>query len=64
MVCGMEMGPCAGKETGELALLRQLLDHLDPNDILLTDRYFLAHGGRLTYLGVAGGVGTPTMRQE
>ena len=40
MCCGMAMGPYAGKETGELALLRQLLDDLDPNDILLTDRYF------------------------
>lgn len=40
MVCGMAMGPYSGKETGELALLRQLVDHLDANDILLTDRYF------------------------
>ena len=40
MVCGMAMGPYSGKETGELALLRQLVDQLDPDDILLTDRYF------------------------
>ncbi len=40
MVCGMAMGPYTGKETGELALLRQLVDHLDRHDILLTDRYF------------------------
>ena len=36
----MAMGPYAGKETCELALLRQRVDHLDPNDILLPDRYF------------------------
>ena len=43
MVCGMAMGPCSGKETGELALMRELLDQLDPNDILLTDRYFCSY---------------------
>jgi hypothetical protein len=43
MVCGMAMGPYAGKETGELALLRQLLDQLGPDDILLTDRYFCSY---------------------
>lgn len=40
MVCGMAIGPYSGKETGELALLRELVDGLDANDILLTDRYF------------------------
>ncbi len=40
MVCGMAIAPYSGKETGELALLRQLVDQLDPHDILLTDRYF------------------------
>lgn len=43
MVCGMAMGPCAGKETGEMALLRELLDQLQPGDILLTDRYFASY---------------------
>ena len=43
MVYGMAIGPYAGKETGELALFRQLMDHLDPNDILLTDRYFSSY---------------------
>lgn len=38
MVCDMSMGPYSGKETGEGALLRQLLDRLNPRDILLTDR--------------------------
>ncbi len=40
MVCGMAIAPYVGKETGELALLRQLVDQLGPHDILLTDRYF------------------------
>ena len=43
MLSGMAIGPCTGKETGELALMRQLLDQLDPNDILLTDRYFCSY---------------------
>lgn len=38
MVSGMAMGPFAGKETGELALLRELLDQFDPNDIFLADK--------------------------
>ena len=43
MVCGMAIGPYSGKETGELALMRQLVDQLDPHDILLTDRYFCSY---------------------
>ncbi len=43
MVGGMEIGPYAGKETSELALMRKLLDQLDPSDILLTDRYFCSY---------------------
>jgi len=43
MLCGMAIGPYSGKETGELALMRELLDKLDPNDILLTDRYFCSY---------------------
>ena len=43
MVCGMAMGPYSGKETGELALMRQLLDQLNPNDILLADRYYCTY---------------------
>jgi hypothetical protein len=43
MVCGMAMGPYSGKETGELALMRQLVDQLDPGDILLSDRYFCSY---------------------
>lgn len=43
MVGGMEIGPYAGKETGELALMRKLLGQLDDGDILLTDRYFCSY---------------------
>ena len=40
MLCGAAFGPYSGKETGETALLRQLLEQFDPGDILLADRYF------------------------
>ena len=43
MVSGMAMGPYTGKETGETALMRQLLDQLDRNDILLADRFFCSY---------------------
>ncbi len=43
MLSGMAIAPYSGKETGELALMRELLDQLDPNDILLTDRYFCSY---------------------
>ena len=40
MVTGLACGPCAGKETGETALLRSLFDKLRPGDVVLGDRYF------------------------
>ena len=43
MVCGMAMGPYSGKQTGEMALLRQLLDQLDAGDIVLADRYYCSY---------------------
>jgi putative transposase len=43
MVQGMAMGPYAGKETGETALLRELLDRLDKGSILLADRYYCSY---------------------
>ena len=43
MVSDMAIGPYSGKETGELALMRELLSQLDPNDILLADRYFCSY---------------------
>jgi putative transposase len=43
MLCGMAQGPCAGKETGEMALFRQLLGRLSRGDILLADRYYCSY---------------------
>lgn len=43
MLTGMAMGPYAGKETGETALLRQLLDGFERGDILLGDRYYCSY---------------------
>ncbi len=34
------IGPYAGKETGETALLRQVLNCFKPGDVMLADRYF------------------------
>ena len=34
------VGPYAGKETGETALLRKVLDSFKPGDVMLADRYF------------------------
>ncbi len=34
------LGPYQGKQTGELALLRQVLDQFQPGDIALADRFF------------------------
>jgi putative transposase len=43
MVYDMALGPYSGKETGEPALLRTLLDRVDPQTILLTDRYYCSY---------------------
>ena len=43
MLKDMAMGPWMGKQTGETALLRQLLDRFEPGDILLADRYFCSY---------------------
>jgi len=34
------IGPCKGKGTGELSLLRRILSCIEPNDICLGDRYY------------------------
>jgi putative transposase len=39
-VCDMAIGPYEGKETGESALLRSLLDTFDENDVAVFDRYY------------------------
>lgn len=43
MLNGMAMGPYIGKETGETALLRQILERLKPGDVVLADRYFCSY---------------------
>jgi putative transposase len=43
MLTDMAMGPYVGKETGETALLRQLLDRFEQGDILLADRYYCSY---------------------
>ena len=40
---GFAYGPYAGKETGETALFRQLLDQLQRGDIVLADRYYCSY---------------------
>ncbi|MDB5334976.1 MAG: transposase family protein [Planctomycetaceae bacterium] len=42
LIQGLAVGPYAGKETGETALLRSLFHHLQAGDVILADRY---HGG-------------------
>ena len=39
-VCDLAIGPYAGKETGESALLRDLLDAFDEGDVAVFDRYY------------------------
>ena len=43
MLTDMAMGPCAGKETGETALLRSLLERFKPGDVLLADRFYCSY---------------------
>jgi hypothetical protein len=43
MLADLALGPYAGKETGETALLRHLLDGFEPGDILLADRYYCSY---------------------
>ncbi len=43
MLTGMAMGPYAGKETGEPALLRSLLGCFKRGDIVLADRYYCSY---------------------
>ena len=43
MISDLAIGPYSGKETGESALLRELLERLNPGDILLADRYFCSY---------------------
>jgi putative transposase len=42
-VQGFAYGPYAGKETGETALFRELLKHLQRGDIVLADRFYCSY---------------------
>jgi putative transposase len=42
-LCGLEIGPYQGKETGEPALLRSMMDRLHAGDVLLADCYFCSY---------------------
>jgi hypothetical protein len=42
-VSGVAVGPCKGKQTGEPALLRTLLDRLQPGDVFLGDCGFCSY---------------------
>jgi len=39
-IADVAMGPYLGKETGETALLREVLDGFKPGEVMLADRYF------------------------
>ena len=43
MLSDMAIGPYEGKETGEPALLRELMDRLGHGDIVLADRYYCSY---------------------
>ena len=43
MVSGMSMGPYQGKETGELARLRELLDRFEAGDVALADKLYCSY---------------------
>jgi DDE family transposase len=43
MAADLEIGPYAGKETGETALLRALLHRLHDGDIVLADRHYCSY---------------------
>ena len=42
-VLGSAVGRWRGKQTGETALFRTLLDHLRPGDVLVADRYYSSY---------------------
>lgn len=43
MLSGLAIGPYSGKETGETALFRQLLDRLREGDVVVADCYFCSY---------------------
>ena len=57
MITGMAIGPCSGKETGEMALFRELFDRLEQGDIVLGDRYFCSYFMICLLAGIGRGFG-------
>jgi putative transposase len=43
MLMDLAIGPYSGKQTGETALLRQMIDSLKPGDILVSDSYYCTY---------------------
>jgi hypothetical protein len=43
VLVGCAMGPHQGKESGETALLRELLEHFQAGDVLVADRYYCTY---------------------
>ena len=43
LATAMVSGPCRGKETGEIALFRELLGRLARGDIVLADRFYCSY---------------------
>ena len=43
MIGGMSMGPFQGKETGELARLRELLDRFEAGDVAVADKLYCSY---------------------
>ncbi len=43
MISDLALGPYSGKETGETALLRELMAGLEAGDVLLADRYYCSY---------------------
>ena len=39
-IMDLAIGPYSGKETGETALFREMFDSLDPDDVVVADRYY------------------------
>ena len=42
-ICDVAIGPFEGKETGETALLRQILDSFNEGDVAVFDRYYCSY---------------------
>jgi hypothetical protein len=61
-LCGMAVGPHKGKETGEPALLRELLDRFQSGDVFLGDCAYCSYF--LLALLLAGGVDVVTRQHQ